>query len=331
MTVLSRITRSAAAAVLFLFIVLIFTPASSANNISWFLSESDPFIQDWSLTTMITTDDNWDNVMSIMGYRGDGLTAATGADPQTILADGASTPIDVIANQSNPNTLSTGGVAEFDGIANPTIALQGSGTADAPHIVIRLNKKSCPDSKYVSISYKLRDIDGSTDDAVMPVALQYRVGDTGDYINLPDAFVADATEGGTATKETSVIGNLPHIPQGQDLIFLRIITANAVGNDEWVGVDDINIGCFAPTAAGVAISGRVIEAKTRGASRATVTMIDEFGERWTALTNPFGYFRLDGVPAGRTYTVIVSRKGVDSAPRLVSVDSDVRDLELDID
>ncbi len=331
MSVFSNITRRAAATVLFLFFVLIFAPASSANNISWFLSESDPFNQDWSLTTMITTDDNWDNVMSIMGYRGDDLTTTTGTDPQTILADGASTPVDVIANQSNPNTLSTGGVAEFDGIPNPTIALQGSGTADAPHIVIRLNKKSCPDSKYISISYKLRDIDGSADNAVMPVALQYRVGDTGNYTNLPDAFVADATEGGTATKETSVIGNLPHIPQGQDLIFLRIITANAAGNDEWVGIDDISIGCFAPTVAGVEVSGRVLETKTRGASRATVTMIDEFGERWTALTNPFGFFRLDGVPAGRTYTVIVSRKGVDSAPRLVSVDSDVRDLELEVD
>lgn len=331
MSVLSKFKRSAVASVLFLFIVLIFTPASSADNISWFLSESDPFLQDWSLATMITTDDNWDNVMSIMGYRGDGLTSATGADPQSILADGASTPVDVNANQTSPNTFSTGGVAEFDGIADPTIALQGSGTADAPHIVIRLNKKSCPDSKYVSISYKLRDIDGSADDAVMPVALQYRVGDTGNYINLPDAFVADATDGGAATKETNVVGNLPHIPQGQDLIFLRIITANAAGNDEWVGVDDINVGCFAPTAAGVEVAGRVLEGKSKGASRVNVTMIDEFGERWTALTNQFGYFRLLGVPVGRTYTVIASRKGVDSAPRMVTVDSDIRDLELGID
>ena len=35
------------------------------------------------------------------------------------------------------SNLTNGGVAEFE-IANPTIALQGSGTADAPNIILYL-------------------------------------------------------------------------------------------------------------------------------------------------------------------------------------------------
>ncbi len=305
--------------------------SASANNISWFLSPSDPFVQDWSITSSITTDDTWDNVMSMIAYRGDGLTASTGADPQTILADGAATPVDVNANQSNPNTNSTGGVAEFDGIANPTIALQGSGTADAPHLVIRLNKSNCPDTKFITISYKVRDIDGSADDAVQPVALHYRVGDTGNYTNLPEAFIPDATEGGTATKETNVFATLPHIPVGQDLIFLRIMTANAVGNDEWVGIDDINIGCFVPTAAAVSVAGRIISGKTRGVPRAAVVATDEYGVRITARTNSFGHYRFDGLVAGRTYLFEVVAKGHEITARTVTVNEEISDLDFFVD
>ena len=50
------------------------------------------------------------------------------------LADGQK----VTANQSNPS-ITTGGVVEFDGISNPTVAFQGSGTANAPHLVIRID------------------------------------------------------------------------------------------------------------------------------------------------------------------------------------------------
>ena len=71
------------------------------------------FAQAWSNTGLITTTDNWVSVPSIVGYRGDGLTAATGVDPQTMLTDGSATPVDVNANQTNPDTFTTGGVAEF--------------------------------------------------------------------------------------------------------------------------------------------------------------------------------------------------------------------------
>jgi hypothetical protein len=42
-----------------------------------------PFSQNWTTTTLITTDDNWAGVPGIIGYRGDDAAAGTGVDPQT--------------------------------------------------------------------------------------------------------------------------------------------------------------------------------------------------------------------------------------------------------
>jgi hypothetical protein len=197
-----------------------------------------PLEQSWSDTGLIVGDDDWSGVAGIVGHRGDELVATTGADPQTVLADGAATPLDVIANASNPSALFTGGVAELE-LADPAVALQPSGTADAPHLVLTFETTGFG---AIKVSYRLRDLDGSDDDAVQPVALQYRIGTTGDYANVPAAFVADATSGPLlAELETAVEVELPAGAGGQPVVQVRILTANANGSDEWVGVDDIAV------------------------------------------------------------------------------------------
>jgi hypothetical protein len=55
-----------------------------------------PFTQDWSNASLITANDNWSGVPGIVGFRGDGLTGATGTNPQTIVAE--STVVNVIAS-----------------------------------------------------------------------------------------------------------------------------------------------------------------------------------------------------------------------------------------
>ena len=199
--------------------------------------QSLPFAQDWSNSSLIGANDNWSGVPGIVGYRGDDLVAVTGADPQTVLNVGSQV-VHGLANQINPNTFNTGGVAEF-AIGNPTIALNGSGTADAPNIVVHLDTTGRQD---IRVAYTLRDLDSSADNAVQPVALQYRIGNTGNFINVPSAFVADATTGpnlAAATFPVSVV--LPAEASNQAQLQIRIITTNAAGNDEWVGVDDIAI------------------------------------------------------------------------------------------
>ncbi|MEO1082773.1 MAG: hypothetical protein AAFY88_00880 [Acidobacteriota bacterium] len=225
--------RATRLAVFLLLMLLAATPAIWADD----TPQTLPFSQDWNTTTLITTDDDWSNVPGIVGYRGDGL-ASTGADPQTVVATGDGTPVDVNANETTPDSFSTGGVAEFDALTDPTVALQGSGTADVPHLVIHLDTTGETD---IVVTYNVRDVEGSSTDAVQAVALQYRVGDTGDFTNLPDGFVADATTVNTATQVTPVSAMLPMAAENQSEVQVRILTANASGSDEWVGIDDISV------------------------------------------------------------------------------------------
>ncbi|TAL06922.1 MAG: hypothetical protein EPO07_01110 [Verrucomicrobia bacterium] len=208
-----------------------------------------PFVQDWANAALITKDNDWSDVPGFMGYRGDKLTAKPGANPQTITQPGTDTPVNVIANQKNPNTLRTGGLAEFDGIGDHVVALKGSATAGAPFLLLNLSTKG---KQNVAVGYKLRDIDGSANNAVQAVAFQFRVGTNVAFTDLAAAFVPDPTTGpGLATLVTPIIAVLPAEANDQPLVQVRWITANAEGNDEWVGVDDIavigdNLGATSP-------------------------------------------------------------------------------------
>jgi hypothetical protein len=147
--------------------------AGNANGIENTNIQTLPFSQNWSNTGLITVNDDWSMVPGIVGYLGDYSTGSpTGVDPQTLLSDYSALTVDVIANQANPNTLTAGGVAEFE-ITDPVVAFQGSGTADAPFIILYIDTTNFQN---INVSYNLRDIDGSTDNAIQQVALHYRVG-----------------------------------------------------------------------------------------------------------------------------------------------------------
>jgi hypothetical protein len=148
-------------------------PQAAQADVSTTIS-AFPYAQDWSNAGLITADDNWSGVSGVQGYRGDDITATTGADPQTLLGEGTVTT-DVIANQTTPNSLATGGVAEFESTFQ-AIALQGSGTGDAPNLVFHLDLTGQTEA---TVSFDAKDLDGSTDNAVQPIAVQYRVGGTG--------------------------------------------------------------------------------------------------------------------------------------------------------
>ena len=148
------------------------------------------FLQSWTDASQITLDDNWSGVASIVGYLGQDITTSTGTDPRTLTGNSAAlNDVDVIANQTNPNTLGSGGVAEFD-LTDDTIALNGSGTADAPHLIVYLDATG---RQNIVFSFRARDLDGSVDNAIMQVAVQYRVGGTGAWIDIPAGYISDAT------------------------------------------------------------------------------------------------------------------------------------------
>ncbi len=67
-------------------------------------------------------------------------------------------------------------------------------------------------------------------------------------------------------------------------------------------------GSFAPTAAVVAVSGRVVTAQDRGIFKVRVTLTGANGVSRSVQTNPFGNFRFDDVEAGQTYIISVRSK-----------------------
>ncbi|MBX3097541.1 MAG: PEP-CTERM sorting domain-containing protein [Fimbriimonadaceae bacterium] len=200
------------------------------------------FSQDWSNTGLITANDDWSGVLSIMGYLGDtNAGSPTGVDPTTYLAASLGA-VDVIANQTNPNTLTSGGVAEFESSPNspfsPTIALNGSGTADTPGIVLFMNAAG---RSNVTLGFDLIDLDGSADNSIQQIAVQYRIGGVGDFVNATGGYVADATAGPSLFGLTTPMLLTDAAWDNASSLEFRIITTNAAGNDEWVGIDNIRV------------------------------------------------------------------------------------------
>jgi hypothetical protein len=197
-----------------------------------------PVSQGWTDTALIDVDDDWSRIPWVVGHRGDGLAGSPGTDPRLIVSDGSATPVDVAANRADPEAIGlAAGVAEFE-LANPVVAIRGSATASAPHLVMALDTRG---RAGIAARLAVRDVDASATDAVESVAVQFRLGTAGDFANLPGGYVADATDGARAGRITRMRAVLPAAADGQPLVQLRVITTNAAGRDEWVGIDDIEI------------------------------------------------------------------------------------------
>jgi hypothetical protein len=264
-----------------------------------------PFRQDWTNTSLITVNDNWSQVLAVEGYLGQNITTGIGVDPQTLLTTSTvANDLDVIANQTNPDTLVSGGVAEFE-IANPVVALQASSTADAPYLIINLDTTG---ESAINVLYDLRDIDASVDNSVQPVALQYRVGNTGNFTNVPAGFVADASTGPSlATLVTEVSAQLGADADNQPLVQVRIITSNAAGNDEWIGVDNIVItGARSRTVNGTVTYGNAVPAATRFVSNVQMSAVGS--PSFSVFTDAAGQYTLAGFGASE-YTVTPDKTG----------------------
>lgn len=81
------------------------------------------------------------------------------------------------------------------------------------------------------------------------------------------------------------------------------------GNTEHLSFIGATLARLAPSAAPVSISGRVETPDGQGIGRVSVTVTDPLAsEMFSAITNPFGNFRIEGLTAGRTYVVTVQHK-----------------------
>jgi hypothetical protein len=81
------------------------------------------------------------------------------------------------------------------------------------------------------------------------------------------------------------------------------------------------------TATGIDISGRVLAPDGRGLRNATVTITDGQGNRRTATTGSFGYYRFFDVDAGSSVVMEVRSNRYRFASRLVQVVDTITDLD----
>ena len=293
----------------------------------------------FSITTatanIITANDNWSGFASVEGYYGLNLTGTHGIDPQTILGTEfagntlPNNPRQVNANKGNPSAYNAGGLAEFDSGSYLAIGFQGNVQAN-PYLVFYVNTIN---RSNVTINYDVTDIDSGSNNAVSPIALQYRVGASGLFTNVPAGFIADATDGpNIGGRVTSMSVVLPTDAWNKPQVQIRIITTNAASTsggstpDEWVGVNNVVVSSLAPTSAPVEITGRVLTDKGRSVASAVVTAYDEAGNRHSAMTNSFGYYRLTKMTAGGSYILSAQSKLYSFAPIFISPSENLADV-----
>jgi hypothetical protein len=87
-------------------------------------------------------------------------------------------------------------------------------------------------------------------------------------------------------------------------------------------------GEIPPSAATVAVSGRVTTAAGEGLRNAFVTMTKSSGESITARSSSFGYYSFAEVEIGHTYVLTVNSKRYTFTPRLISVTEELSGLHL---
>jgi hypothetical protein len=85
-------------------------------------------------------------------------------------------------------------------------------------------------------------------------------------------------------------------------------------------------GCSVPTAARVAVSGRVLTSDGRGLRNAVVTMTDGTGQIRRTLTGAFGYYRFEDVELGDHVISVVARSATYS-PRLLNIRDELAGLD----
>ena len=94
------------------------------------------------------------------------------------------------------------------------------------------------------------------------------------------------------------------------------LSAQALPTDYVDGFVDI----LAPSAANVAVAGRVATSSGQGIAGAIVILTDSAGNSKVARTNGFGYYRIEDVATGAAYVIDVRHKYYTFASRTINVD-----------
>jgi hypothetical protein len=141
----------------------------------------------------------------------------------------------VVANQTNTGAQQRRRDPNSS-VTNPTIAFQGSGNRRRP---VPADQSSTRSARPASTSpSNLRDLDGTTDNAVVPVGhCSNRIGNSGSFTNVPAGFVARRHYRPRAwrTLVTAVSASCPAAADNQSLVQVRITRRMPPASDETCG------------------------------------------------------------------------------------------------
>lgn len=96
------------------------------------------------------------------------------------------------------------------------------------------------------------------------------------------------------------------------------------------GVSSANFSIsLVPSSGRVSVSGRVYESSGRSIAGATVRLVGENGETFSAITNAFGYYAIGGLRGGSSYTATVAHKGYAFETRFITLENDLTGLDFE--
>ncbi|MEO5859436.1 MAG: S8 family serine peptidase [Pyrinomonadaceae bacterium] len=139
-------------------------------------------------------------------------------------------------------------------------------------------------------------------------------GGTGSFVSGSSATVG-VQSATTGTNFTQFSFNSPSLSPGLMLSATRPAGACSPG-----------FGPCVFTAAGVAVSGRVLTPESRGIRGATVVLADGNGKTYRGTTNTFGYFTIKDVSPATASILTASARGYTFQSRVVDLSADVSDV-----
>jgi len=115
--------------------------------------------------------------------------------------------------------------------------------------------------------------------------------------------------------------------------FSATYTSSIGGNLNGPGRNEVDVvsvqSPFVPTAANVAVSGRVLSGDKAGIARANLVLTDSAGVSRSVTTNSFGFYSFEDVRAGDIYILSVNNKKYlfADSPRILNVQNDLADVD----
>ncbi|MGB7068505.1 MAG: hypothetical protein WBD22_03355 [Pyrinomonadaceae bacterium] len=225
-------------------------------------------------------------------------------------------------------------VSHFSNAASPNLLMEPSINSGLP-IDLDLTRQLMRDIGW----YRDTNTDGVPDTigSVSPGAAFVTISSTANirWINSGgfdrNVTIELSTDGGT-TFPTTIIENAPNtgsyawtVPNmPTNTARLRVREADFAAPS---GISSSNFVInFAPTAANVVVSGRVLNAQGFGIPQVRVIFSSSSGEGWTARTNHFGYFVTTAIPSGETYVAAAYHKEYRFEARTVTLNEDLSEL-----